>query len=443
MVNVRIPKRMSNALINSLTAGVVPRIGLEHITVGRKKEIDVLLNDLENIKEGGAFFRFISGSYGSGKSFLIQVIRNYSLDRGFVTSDVDLSPEKRLVGAKGQGQATYRELMQNIAIAARPDGGALESLLQKWIQNLHIEAMNEHGLSMDSPELKTEVRKKIFDIIGSMRGMNHGFDFSIALAGYWEGYKTENEDLKQAALRWLRGEFNTKTEAKAFLKVSEIINDENWYDYIKLFSKFISMVGYDGFVLFIDEGINLYKITNKIARDSNYEKLLSMFNDTMQGKASHLGILFGATPKLIKDERRGLYNYGALRSRIETAGFSGNNGYIDLSGPVMELKILSNEEIFLLLNKLSDVHSQHYNYEPAITDNDFIQFMQAISGRLGVDELLTPREVTRDFLRILNILYQNEEATFSGVLNSEEGAVKPAEKNPETEDDDLFAGFEL
>jgi len=442
MSDIRIPKRVSTALINSLSAGVVPRIGLEYITVGRKREIKTFLNDLENVSEGGATFRFIAGRYGSGKSFLIQVIRNNALERNFVTADVDLSPERKLHSSNGQGQATYRELMQNISTKLRPDGVALESILQNWIQKLQLDIMKEFDITPDNPLLKTKVNIKIHELINSMESMNHGFDFSVAISSYWNGYNLKDDKIKQHALRWLRGEYPTKTEAKRDLNVSEIINDDNWYDYIKLFSKFVNMIGFKGFIIFIDEGVNLYKITNKISRENNYEKLLAMFNDTMQGKASNLAIFLGATPQLIEDNRRGLYSYEALRSRLQQNNFS-NGQYTDMSAPVMSLETLSNEEIFVLLKKILDIHSKHYDYESTIQEEDLKRFMQLISNRIGADKLLTPREIIKDFIGVLNIIHQNKEVTFNSLLNEGKIVVNSAKSDPEMDNDDIFASFEL
>lgn len=441
MADIKIPKRISTAILNSLNSGVVPRIGLEYITVGRKKEIQVLLNDLENIKDGGATLKFICGKYGSGKSFLIQVIRNHALDKGFVTCDTDLTPEKKLTGKK-QGIATYRELIQNMAIASRPDGGALESILQRWIQGLKIAVMQETNLSPDDIDIKIHVRKKIFEVIHNLENQSHGYDFSVAIAAYWDGYNGEDEFLKQSSLRWLKGEFSTKTEAKSCLKVGEIINDDNWYDYIKLFSTFVNLAGYNGLILFIDEAVNLYKISNKITRENNYEKLLSMFNDALQGKASHLGIYFGATPKLIEDTKRGLFSYDALRTRLSESNFA-QGKFVDLSSPVMALTILTDDEIFVLLNILSNIHGKHYGYEPHLKDADLIDFMKVIKGRIGTDQLLTPREITRDFISLLNILEQNKDATFKELLGDDRFITTEAAVDPDSENDDLFASFEL
>ncbi|EHQ61411.1 hypothetical protein PDENDC454_15162 [Paenibacillus dendritiformis C454] len=439
MIDKKIPKRVTTALINSLTAGVVPRIGLEHIAVGRKPEIEAILRDLDNVAEGGAAFKLVTGRYGSGKSFLLQMIRNYAMDRNFVVADGDLSPERRLVGTKGQGLATYRELMMNLSTRTRPDGGALETILQRWIASIQQQAMTELGMGPNDAALIMEVEQRIAAVANEMRSMVHGFDFAKVLSSYWTGYKRLDDELKQASLRWLRGEFATKTEAKQALGVGVIIDDDNWYDYMKLWSEFVARIGYQGLLLFIDEGVNLYKITNSISRHSNYEKLLTMFNDTMQGKAEHLGIFIGGTPQFVEDERRGLFSYEALRSRL-VCGRYGAEGLRNYTGPLIQLDMLSHEEILILLQRLRHIHALHYGVEPLLTDDQLIAFMEKAVGRLGADELLTPREIIRDFMDLMHTLHQHPETAFDDLIG--ERSVKPADSNPD-EVSDFLAEFEL
>ncbi|MFD3269911.1 ATP-binding protein [Paenibacillus dendritiformis] len=439
MIDKKIPKRVTTALINSLTAGVVPRIGLEHIAVGRKPEIEAILRDLDNVAEGGAAFKLVTGRYGSGKSFLLQMIRNYAMDRNFVVADGDLSPERRLVGTKGQGLATYRELMMNLSTRTRPDGGALETILQRWIASIQQQAMTELGMGPNDAALIMEVEQRIAAVANEMRSMVHGFDFAKVLSSYWTGYKRLDDELKQASLRWLRGEFATKTEAKQALGVGVIIDDDNWYDYMKLWSEFVARIGYQGLLLFIDEGVNLYKITNSISRHSNYEKLLTMFNDTMQGKAEHLGIFIGGTPQFVEDERRGLFSYEALRSRL-VSGRYGAEGLRNYTGPLIQLDMLSHEEILILLQRLRHIHALHYGVEPLLTDDQLIAFMEKAVGRLGADELLTAREIIRDFMDLMHTLHQHPETAFDDLIG--ERSVKPADSNPD-EVSDFLAEFEL
>ncbi len=415
MNEVKIPKRITTALVNSFAAGVVPRIGLEHVAVGRKYEVESILRELDNVADGGAAFKLITGRYGSGKSFLLQMIRNYAMDRGFVVADADLSPERRLTGSKGQGLGTYRELMTNLSTRTRPDGGALESMLQKWISTLQQQVMEENNVSADDPSIGIEVQRRIHSVTSEMEGWVHGFDFAKVLSAYWQGIRLGEDTLKQSALRWLRGEYPTRTEARRELNVGVIIDDDGWYDYMKLWAEFAARIGYQGLLLFVDEGVNLYKISNSVSRQSNYEKLLTIFNDTMQGKAGHLGVFVGGTPQFVEDPRRGLYSYEALRSRLSESRF-GSSGTKNFAGPVIRLEMLSHEEILLMLQKLRDIHSQHHKYQSTLEQHQLVAFMQIAVSRMGAEELLTPREVVRDFVDLLNTLHFNEELSFDELL---------------------------
>lgn len=445
MKQMKIPRRLTTALVNSFTAGVVPRVGLEHIAVGRKPEVESILRDMDNIAEGGAAFRLITGRYGSGKSFLLQMIRNYAMDREFVVADADLSPERRLVGTKGQGLATYRELMTHLSTRTRPDGGALETILQKWIAAIQQDMIAQTGLRPDDPVIAGKVEVQIYAVANEMQNMVHGFDFAKVLAAYWNGYKLADDDRKGAAMRWLRGEFTTKTEARKELGVAVIIDDDNWYDYMKLWSEFVSKIGYKGLLLFIDEGVNLYKITNSISRQSNYEKLLTMFNDTMQGKAEHLGIYLGGTPQFVEDERRGLFSYDALRTRLMDGRYGGGS-LKTYTSPILKLDMLSHEEILILLQKLRDIHAMHFQYESILTDDQLIAFMQSAVGRFGAEQLLTTREVVRDFMDMLHTLHQHPTTSFEELLGEKELEMQTTsskEQKPDDQLDDFLAEFDL
>ncbi len=413
-----IPKRVSTALLNSLGSGVTPRIGLEYIAVGRKNEIETLLNDLDNIGEGGSVFRLIVGRYGSGKSFLLQIIRNYAMERNYVVADADLSPERKLCGNKNQGLATYRLLMQNMATRVRPDGGALAAVLEKWVARIQAAVMGEHNITSADPSFNARVEAKILEVINGMDAMVHGFDFAKVMTAYWEGCKTGNQDLKAASIKWFRGEYSTKTEAYSELGVRIIIDDETWFDYIKLMSSFVRQIGYAGFLMLVDEGVNLYKISNSIARANNYEKLLAMFNDTMQGKSAGLGVYLCGTPQFVEDTRRGLFSYEALKSRIASTRFV-RDGLRDMQSPLIYLDRITNEEIYVLLVKVLDLHEKHYGYKSEVKDDDLIEFMRAVSRRVGADELLTPREIIRDFIGILNVTRQNGNISFIGMITGD------------------------
>lgn len=413
----RVPKRIAQTVINSLKGGVVPRIGLPYITVGRKAEIDALLQDVDLVSEGGASFRFIVGQYGSGKSFLLQTIRNYVMDKNFIVADGDLSPERRLHGSKGQGLATYRELIQNLATKTRPEGGALTLILDRWINQVQTEVAQQ--LPYDSPNFNQTVAKKIQEQVLSLNEMVHGFDFAKLLIRYYDAYVSGDEDSKGKVVKWFRGEYRLKSEARADLGVNIIISDDDWYDYLKLFAVFFRQAGYSGLFVMIDELVNLYKIPNTISRQYNYEKLLTMYNDAMQGKAKYLGILMGATPQAVEDRRRGVYSYEALRSRLAEGKFS-KEGNRDLNAPVIHLEPLTPEEMLILVEKLADMHAGLYGYDKKITEADLAAFIKLEYGRVGAERKITPREIIRDFIELLDLSMQNPDQKIADLMGSDQ-----------------------
>ena len=416
-IEPKVPKRILNTLLTSLTAGVVPRVGAPYIAIGRREEIGSLLDDLEQVADGGASCRFLIGRYGSGKSFLIQLIRGYALDRGFICADADLSPERRLSGGNGAGLATYRELMTNMASKACPDGGALPTILSRHFTKLRMELVAE-GIEPDSAEFSTELKKKVFATLSELEGDVGGFDFARVLTEYYNASIIDDNDKKSSCLRWIRGEFATKTEAKSALgfTVSTVIDDDNWYNFIKLFSSLSVYLGYSGLVVFIDECVNHYKIPNRISREANYEKLLAIFNDTLQGKAKSLGIIFGGTPQFLEDTRRGLFSYDALRSRLQDSKYS-DMGYKNLSSPVIRLPRLSDNELLALVKRLTKLYQQREGTaEPPVTDEQIEIFLSGALDKAGAEELVTPREIIRDYLTLLNILRDNEDARFDELV---------------------------
>lgn len=416
--NRKAPRRIAQTVLNSLKGGVVPRVGLPYITVGRKSEIEALLHDVDILEEGGASFRFIVGRYGSGKSFLIQTIRNYVMDRGFIVADADLSPERRLQGTRGQGLATYRELISNLSTKTKPEGGALTLVLDRWISGVQSQALQETGLEPGSPALTQAVDQKIVAVTSAVSELVHGFEFAKLLSLYYHAYVEGEEEKKQQVARWFRGEYATKREAKEELGVNILITDDNWYEYLKLFAVFFRLAGYAGMMIFIDELVNLYKIPNAITRQYNYEKLLTMYNDTLQGKARYLGIIMGATPQAIEDKRRGVYSYEALRSRLAEGKFS-RPGARDLLAPVIRLEPLTPEEMLVLCEKLCAMHAGLYGYQRSLSTQELVDFIKLEYGRIGADQNITPREVIRDFIELLDLLYQNPSLTLGELMESE------------------------
>ncbi|WP_276930473.1 ATP-binding protein [Faecalibaculum rodentium] len=415
----KVPKRIARTVLNSLKGGVVPRIGLPYVTVGRKSEIEALLHDVDIISEGGASFRFIVGRYGSGKSFLIQTIRNYVMDKGFIVADADLSPERRLQGTRGQGLATYRELIGNLATKTRPEGGALTLILDRWISSVQAQAAQESGLQPGDPALSAAVDRKIVAVTSQISELVHGFEFATLLSKYYHAYIEQDDETRMKVIRWFRGEYALKREAKEALGVNIIITDDDWYDYLKLFAVFFRLAGYAGMMIMIDELVNIYKIPNSITRQYNYEKMLTMYNDTLQGKAKYLGIIMGATPQAVEDRRRGVYSYEALRSRLAEGKFS-RPGARDMLAPVIRLEPLTAAEMLVLCDKLAAMHAGLYGYSQSVTDEDLAEFIKIEFSRVGADSNITPREVIRDFIEVLDLMYQHPEMKLADLLASDE-----------------------
>ena len=414
----RVPKRILTSLLASVSAGVVPRAGAPYIAIGRADEISALLSDLEAINEGGGTMRFLIGRYGSGKSFLMQLIRGYALERDFLTADADLSPERRLYGTGGSGVATYRELMKNLASKSSPDGGALPKILARWITDLQGRAM-EKGLSPESAAFSDAMSHEVLRVLREMEFLVGGFDFARVVSAYYRAYTAGDDERRSACLRWLRGEYSTKTEARNALgfSVSVIIDDENWYDFLKLWASLSRSMGYRGLIVFIDECVNLYKISHRISRENNYEKILSMFNDTLQGRAPGLGLVLGGTPQFLEDTRRGLFSYEALRSRLCDSRFA-LEGFKNLIGPVIRLRRLSDDELFALIGRITRLYAQNYGEAPDVTPEQMAHFLNVCLSRAGADSMITPREMLRDYMTVLNILMQNPGVTFESVVGS-------------------------
>ena len=425
----RVPKRVAAVILNSLKGGVVPRIGLPYITVGREVEIRALLTDLSLIADGGASFRFLVGRYGAGKSFLLQTIRTHAMGEGFVVADADLSPERRLQGGQGQGLATYRELIRNISTKTRPEGGALNLILDRWVASC-----------ADADESAINAQ------LAPLEEMVHGFDFTRMLRRYRTAVAEGDEESMSRVTKWIRGEYRTKSEARAELGSSTIISDDDWYDYVKLIARFLVCSGYKGMLVLIDELVNLYKIPNAITRQYNYEKILTMYNDTLQGKAQYLGMIMGGTPTSIEDRRRGVFSYEALRSRLAQGRFA-REDLKDMLAPIIRLQPLTYEELLVLIEKLMQIHAGYFGWTPTLTENDLVDFLKIEFGRVGADTHLTPREVIRDFIELLDILCQNPDANVAELLQSVGGdALAPATATGDTDTaggDRNFAEFTI
>lgn len=403
-----IKPKEATSIINSLIGGVVPKIGVQHITVGRSEEINAFVSALEDVKNGHSMVKFWIGDFGSGKSFMLHLLNTVALKQKFVVANADFTPDNRLYSNDGKGVALYSAIMDNIAIQTKPEGGALPTLLEKWIEQIVAKTAEENKISL------TEIRdEKYLNLIQTniMKTINEitdvgGFDFGMVVMKYYEGYIKDDEQLRRSALKWLKGEYRTKTEAKQDLGVREVINDLNYYDMLKNFCKLFVSMGYSGFMVNLDEAINLYKISTSVMREKNYEKILTIYNDCFQGKVTNLFFNFAGTKEVLENERRGLFSYQALKSRLETNKFE-TAEIRDFAQPVIRLMPLDHNEIFVLLKKLKAIFDFNYKTEISIEDRDIHQFMEELFNKPGASEFLTPREVIRDFLNILNIIRQN------------------------------------
>lgn len=422
-----ITKREAKTILISLSAGVVPRTGLRHISVGRLSEVAALKSDLDHNRDGGATVRFVIGRFGSGKSFLLQLMRTYALESKFVVADADFSPERRLFGSGDEAIATYRELMKNLSTQTRPDGNALPTIIERWISGIQTSVATESGLDHGSPEFVSQVKSRILSTLNDMQELIHGFDFGSVLAAYYQGYAENNEELKSSALRWMRGEYGTKTEAYAALKIRTIIDSDNFYDYLKVFAIFFRKIGYSGFTVCLDEAAYLYTITNSVSRKNNYEAILSIINDCLQGKAAYIGFIFGGTPEFLEDQRRGLFSYEALRSRLAGNRFIGE-GLQDFTGPVIKLSSLTAEEIFVLLQKIREIHQSQAAAPVKMTDQDIHAYMEETLRRMGAREFTTPRDLVREFVNLSNLLDQYPEKTWQEIVM---GLPAPKEDQPQ------------
>jgi hypothetical protein len=399
--------RDRDAILQSLSAGVVPRRGLQYIQVGRAGEVKALLRDLDRVADGGGAIRFIIGEYGSGKTFFEQLIRMAALEKNLVTMHADFNPDRRLHGSNGQARSLYAELTRNMATRSSPEGGAIGAVVEKFISaTMDVARQNDTNVP-------AEMRRRM----GSLSELVGGFDFAHVIEAYWRGFQEGNADLQASAIRWLRGEYSTKTEARQDLGVRTIVDDANVYDQIKLLSRFVVLAGYSGLYVALDEAVNLYKLTSTQARTSNYEQLLRIVNDALQGSVEHLGFMIAGTPEFLTDTRRGIYSYEALQSRLSENRYLGA-GLTDYSGPVIRLASLTPEELYVLLSRLLAVYGPDERGQPLLPDEAITAFMRHSSERIGSDYFRTPRTTIRAFVQLLAVLQQNPGTHWTGIIGS-------------------------
>lgn len=419
---MKIKKRDSASILNSLSGGVVPNRGIHYVMVGRTEEANQILKDLQNIKEGASIIKFFIGDYGSGKSFIQALIQQLAFKESFVVAKADFTPERRLYGSERKAVATYTELMNNLSIPSKPDGKALKNILEKWINEIQMKVKDTNGyksIELDNLSFVKDVEEEIVSVISKMDELTGGYDFARIISQYFKGFVEDNSEIQRLCLRWLRGEYTTKTEAKNDLGVRTIIDDQNYYDYLKLMAKFVRQIGYSGLVINFDEAVNLYKITHPQTREKNYETILKIYNDTLQGHVEGLYITFGGTPEFLEDERRGMFSYGALKRRLKSNKFE-TNEFRDLSQPVIKLTPLNQNDIFVLLMKLRDIHAVHHEYNKEITNDHIVSFLESEYSRPGANENLSVGEIIRNFIGALNILQQNQDLNIEDIFNDKQ-----------------------
>ena len=432
-MSFKIRPRERESLIQALKAGVVPRIGQHLIQVGRTLEVASMLKDVELVADGGSSFRLVVGEYGSGKSFFINLVKNIALEKRFVTIQADLNPNRRLLGSSGQARSLYNELTKNMSTKMCSDGGAMGAIVEKFISQA-IEDSNNSGETVENI-----INKKL----SPLTEMVNGFDFTTVIKAYYTGFETGNEALKQDAIRWLRGEFSSKQDAKKILNVRNIVDDDTIYDQMKLLSVFVQLAGYAGLFVFLDEMVNLYKLSNTISRNNNYEQILRILNDVLQGNVKGLGFLLGGTPEFLTDTRRGLYSYEALQSRLSENQYA-KNGLVDFSGPVIRLNSMSPEEFYVLINNILNVYAYGDPKNHLVPEEALQAFMEISSSRLGSGYFKTPRTTITSFVNFLSILEQNPGKSWKEVLNCNVDFKKESTNDIDiTDEDDEFASFSL
>lgn len=423
----RLRVRDRDAILQSLRAGVVPRTGHQHIQVGRVQEVKAMLADLDRIADAGSALRFIVGEYGAGKTFFLSLVRSLALEKKLVTAHADLTAERRLQATGGQARALYAELMRNVATRAQPDGGALGSVVERFVTTALGEA-RDRGVPADTV---------IHERLGGLSELVGGYDFAEVVAAYWRGHDTGDEELRDAALRWLRGEYATRTEARTRLGVRTIVDDASVYDQLKLLARFVRMAGFDGLLVVLDELANLYKLANTRARNANYEQVLRILNDALQGTAAGLGFFAAGTPEFVYDTRRGLYSHPALQSRLAENTFA-QAGLVDLSGPLLPLATLTPEDLYVLLGRLRHVYASGDPARYLVPDEALTAFLDHCSQRIGDAYFRTPRNTIKCFVDLLAVLDQNPGTQWRDLI----GAVDiPGESEPGS--DDELASFRL
>lgn len=435
----RINPKEASTIIKSLEAGVVPDIGLGHLLVGRKAEVDELIRILENIENGDSDLRFWVGDFGSGKSFMLKTIENLALSKNFVVSTIDLNPSRRFYASDRKAVNLYSSIIENLKTKNARTGNVIELIIEEWISSIFAKLSADRGYELKdlmAGLYKDEVLGVILETLAKFKAVGLSYELGQAICRYYEGFISNDRILKLKAIRWIRGDITTKTEAKKDLCINEIINDDNYFEAIKNLAELFQEIGYAGFVINFDEAVNLYKIPHSTTRERNYEKILNIYNECKSNLAKGLFINFGATRKTVFDQSRGLSSYGALKGRLGSEA-SMDSDFVNTNKTVLALKVLTDEEIYTLLENLVKIYNTHYKTEINFTSSEIVRYMEGQLNRPGADEFLTPRAVIKDFIEILDIKRQNPDIEIIDLLAEKFGNVLPVSKDPDDLDDEI------
>lgn len=444
-MEIKINPKQAQNIIKSLEGGVVPEIGVEHLLVGRNKEVSEVINILDTIADGGSDIRFWVGDFGSGKSFMLSTIENLALQKDFVVSTLDLNPSRRFYATDRKAVALYSEIIDNIKTKAIKNGNVLDAIIETWINQLCQDLSTSKNIEIDqllAGKYQDEIKNQIYETLAKFKAVGLSYEFGQALVKYYEGFINDNRILRTNAIRWLRGDISTKTESKKILGINQIITDDNYFQAVKNMSELFLEIGYKGFVINFDEAVNLYKLPYSVSRERNYERVLNIYNETKSNQARGLFVNFGATRKTVFDTNRGMASYGALKGRLGDED-SLDNKLINTNKTVLPLKPLTNEEIYTLLENLLNVYNVNYKEMIEISHEEIIMYMQGQLNRPGADEFLTPRAVIKDFIEILDLKRQNSNEDIKDIINMKFKNLTSVNKDPDNLDDDIEIIWEI
>ncbi|HCH32411.1 MAG TPA: ATP-binding protein [Oceanospirillaceae bacterium] len=395
----------SDQVLKSLRAGVVPADHIDLIQVGRAGEQATLAKDILHISKGGSSVRFVTGAYGTGKTFIGELTRQQGIKQGLVVASAALSPDKRLQARTGETRNLYSALVRSFSTKARPDGTALVNIVERFI----LTTLREAHVNNVGPEQHIAFR------LGDFEELAGGFDFIKVIQRYWLGLENQDEALKSTALRWLRGEFSSLTDARAALGVRSIIDYRNFFSGLKMLCQFVRMAGYPGLLICLDEMVALHELSHKQARINNFNEILNIVNDCLQGQVQGMGFVFLGTPEFVYDDKKGLFSMPALKSRL-APNVMAKNGLKDVSGPVIELQPLQEMEMDDLLHKLRDLQAYGNAKDYLIDDMELWALLLQCRTVYGDQYFLNPRLAIKTMLDLLAVSEQNPQADVAQLI---------------------------